>query len=263
MGVFLSTLDKSGGRSVKAQEHSRKASVLARVVPKKMQSNWILGGLTRQKMKEIIGTAPFKSEKDYIATIERLIAREASQSFDGHATATASNLERQANKILMAIKKRDETEVYDKFRDKAGRKRAPGDHFLGVVDIINKTELLKVARRIPKGAHLHCHFNSCLLPTFLIGIAKDIKAMHIRSTLPLSCPENIVQAEISFQTLPPQQPANLFDPDYEPLSWMNYQDFWRIFPGGYPAAESWLVSKMLLTEEEVYELDQTGKGSVT
>lgn len=251
MGSLCSTSIKGGGRSLKAGE-----------LPGNPSSHRISEEMTHQKAKEISG-APFKGKEDYIEKVRKLIAEESSQSFDSHASATASSNEKLANKILMAVKKRDEVEVYGKFRDKAGRRRAPGDHFLGVVDIINKTELFKVAHKMPKGAHLHCHFNSLLLPTFLLGIAKDIKAMHIRSTLPLSSLENMERAEISFQTLPPQEPANLFDPSYKPRSWMNYQDFWRIFPGGYPKAEDWLVSKMLLTEEEVHGLDQTGKGYVT
>jgi adenosine deaminase CECR1 len=262
MGVFFWKSDKSVGRSPKVQALSGHPPAPAQVLPKKMHSNWFPEKLTRQKTKEIKGTAPFKSVTDYNAAVNSLIAREAALGFDGHATATASDIEKQANAILMAIKKRDEIEVYSKYGDKAGRTRVPGDHFLGVVDIINKTELLKVAHMMPKGAHLHCHFNSCLLPTFLIQIAKDIKAMHIRSTLPLSSQENKALAEISFQTMPPQEPANLFDPNYKPLSWMNYQEFWRAFQGGYPAAEAWLVSKMLLTEQEAHELNQTGKGLV-
>jgi succinate dehydrogenase (ubiquinone) flavoprotein subunit len=56
------------------------------------------------------------------------------------------------------------------------------DHFLGNVDLINKTKLLKVAKRMPKGAHLHCHFNSCLRPEFLLEQARGRESMYFRTS---------------------------------------------------------------------------------
>jgi hypothetical protein len=53
-------------------------------------------------------------------------------------------------------------------------------HFLGNVDLINQTLLFEVATKMPKGAHLHIHFNSCLPARFLIEQARDVDAMYIR-----------------------------------------------------------------------------------
>jgi adenosine deaminase CECR1 len=224
-----------------------------------MPQSWITEKVTRQKMKEIHGERPFTSVNDYEEVRAALIARENAQAFDAQAIATASVLEKQANEIVAAIRKNDETEVYGMMRDKHGRQRAPADHFLGNVDLINMTDLFRVAKKMPKGAHLHCHFNSCLRPEFLIEHARNKESMYIRSTCPLTSKEAMLQAEISFLVQPPQpEVASIFSENYVPQTWMRYTKFCVEFFGGVEEAEKWLVSKMLLNEEEVYDTYQTG-----
>lgn len=224
-----------------------------------MPPSWITEKVTRQKMREINGETTFTTVQSYEEARAVLIARENSQAFDGRAVATASDLEKRANELISAIRKNDEKDVYGALRDRNGRQRTVADHFLGNVDLINKTELLKVAKKMPKGAHLHCHFNSCLRPEFLLEHARGREAMYIRSTCPLTSEQAMQQAEISFLVQPPQpEGVNLFSEDYVPQSWMRYPKFCTIFPGGLEAAEKWLISKMLLNEEEVYDIYQTG-----
>jgi adenosine deaminase CECR1 len=215
--------------------------------------------VTRQKMKEIHGEKAFASMDEYEAARASLIARENAQAFDGRAIATASAGEKRANELVVAILKSDEIDVYGTMRDKNGRQRSAADHFLGNVDLINKTELLKVAKRMPKGAHLHCHFNSCLRPEFLIQHARGRKSMYIRSTCPLTSQEAMLQAEISFLVQAPQpEGVSLFSENYVPQTWTRYTKFCEGFQGGIEGAEDWLVTKMLLNEEEVYSTYQTG-----
>jgi len=210
-------------------------------------------------MREVNGETTFTSVASYEEARAALIDRENAQAFDGRAVATASDLEKRANELIGAIRKGDERNVYGALRDKNGRQRAVADHFLGNVDLINKTELLKVAKKMPKGAHLHCHFNSCLRPEFLLEHARGKESMYIRSTSPLTNEQAMQQAEISFLVQPPQPDGvNLFSEDYVTQSWMKYPKFCEVFPGGLVAAEKWLVWKMLLNEEEVYNTYQTG-----
>ncbi|KAH8159931.1 hypothetical protein CIB48_g8313 [Xylaria polymorpha] len=54
-------------------------------------------------------------------------------------------------------------------------------HFLHVRDLVQETRLFQVARMVPKGAHLHIHFNSTLLPGVLLGYAKNMVNMYIWS----------------------------------------------------------------------------------
>ena len=229
-----------------------------RLIHKKMPSSWT-EKVTRQKMREINGETTFTSVQGYEEARAALIARENSQAFDGRAVATASDVEKRANELISAIRKKDERDVYGALRDRHGRQRTVADHFLGNIDLINRTELLKVAMKMPKGAHLHCHFNSCLRPEFLLEQARGRESMYIRSTCPLRSDQAMEQAEISFLVQPPQpEGVNLFSEDYVAQSWMRYPKFCEVFPGGLEAAEKWLSWKMLFKEEEVYNTFQTG-----
>lgn len=201
------------------------------------------------------------SVQSYEEARAALIAKENSQAFDGQAVAAASDIQKRANELVGVIRKKDEEEIYGKLKDKDGQQRVVADHFLGNVDLINKTELLKVTQRMPKGAHLHCHFNSCLRPEFLLEQARGRESMYIRSTCPLITEKAKKDAEISFLVQPPQpEGVNLFSEDYVPQSWMNYPKFCEEFQGGVAAAEEWLISKILLNEEEVHNTYQTGTG---
>jgi adenosine deaminase CECR1 len=260
MGALCS-VDKGGHAPDEApdQAYSPDSAHSPRVITKKMPPHRVSEKVTRQKMREINGEKTFTSVQSYEDARAALIAMESSQAFDGHAIAAASAVEKRANELVGEIKKEDEREIYGKLKDKHGRQRVVADHFLGNVDLINKTELLRVAKMMPKGAHLHCHFNSCLRPEFLLEQARGRESMYIRSTCPLTSDQAMREAEISFLVQPPQlEGVDLFSEDYEPQSWMKYPKFCEVFPGGTAAAEKWLIWKMLLNEEEVYNTYQTG-----
>ncbi|KAI0112541.1 hypothetical protein GGR51DRAFT_507423 [Nemania sp. FL0031] len=88
--------------------------------------------------------------------------------------AQAKAREAQANEILTHMRGADEA-IYTK------KSLSPSQHFLGVRDILQDTRLFHVAAMVPKGAHLHLHFNSTLLPGVLLGYAKDMPNMYIWS----------------------------------------------------------------------------------
>ncbi|KAI1801303.1 Metallo-dependent hydrolase [Daldinia bambusicola] len=152
----------------------------------------------------------------------------------------ASRDEEAANQILLETRDAD-GQLY-------GEHEHPGNHFSRNVHIIDKTQLLKAARVLPKGAHLHIHFNSTLLPEFLLGVAKEMPNMYISSpTHKLRSKSDFDNCEIVFtlqntkkilddpnvgrelqeQELSSRDPEgpNLFHADYEPRQLMRYQYF--------------------------------------
>lgn len=268
MGSLCSVSRRGGHALGEAQAQAYlfdpKKPTQQRLITTSMPPPWITEKVTRQRMKEINGEKSFTTVQLYEEARAALIERESRQAFDSHAKASASALERRANAIVAGIRETDKNVTYANERDKHNQARKVADHFLGNLDIIEKTELLKVARRMPKGAHLHCHFNSCLRPEFLIRMARDRKSMYIRSTCPLTSAEARDEASISFSVLPPQDDSkvDIFSPRYQPLDWMSYPRFCEEF-GGVEAAEQWLISKMTLTEEEVHDVRQTGAKWVT
>jgi adenosine deaminase CECR1 len=75
---------------------------------------------------------------------------------------------------------------------------SPGAHFLHVRDVVEETRLFQLARMMPKGAHLHLHFNSMLLPGVLLGYAKDMANMYIWSDRRLCTTDDFRNCKLEF-----------------------------------------------------------------
>ncbi|KAI1121406.1 hypothetical protein F5Y10DRAFT_256420 [Nemania abortiva] len=82
--------------------------------------------------------------------------------------------EAAANELIARMRVEDEA-IFQK------ASHSPGQHFQDVRHLLQDTRLFHVAAMVPKGAHLHLHFNSTLLPGVLLGYAKDMENMYIWS----------------------------------------------------------------------------------
>ncbi|KAB5566552.1 hypothetical protein GE09DRAFT_738753 [Coniochaeta sp. 2T2.1] len=132
----------------------------------------------------------FVDKEDYARQRAEIKAREDALSWDFICKRDASDLEQKADETLQALRMYDEQQVYAKTKEQEGyggqkHPRFMGDHFLYNVDLISETKLFKVAERMPKGAHLHIHFNANLPPDFLIDMAMNQDRMFITSDFPL------------------------------------------------------------------------------
>jgi adenosine deaminase CECR1 len=214
----------------------------------------------------------FQSTEDYYKQRNEIERREKTLAFDFRLSATASVRECRADLVIQQLKILDKESVYDAAEPKIGfggqrHRRFPGDHFLSNAPLITQTHLFAVAKRMPKGAHLHIHFNACLLPHVLLDIAKGMSRMFITSDLPL-VPDNdyinFDRCEIQFSILPPERerPGNLFAPDYEPRQTMKFTHFLDQFHREYSRADvdSWLTNKLVFDEEEAHNWLQTVLG---
>ncbi|EGX94640.1 adenosine deaminase [Cordyceps militaris CM01] len=205
----------------------------------------------------------------------QLCEAEASIAFDHRCRARATPLEQAVDSILQKLRRLDQEDVYDAAAPRLGHggqrhPRFAGDHFLGNVDLIDRTRLFAVARRMPKGAHLHIHFNACLPPDVLLGIANDMDRMFITSNLPLvddNGHENYTKCEIQFSLLSTDKegdaPGNLFSAQYQPRQTMKFTEFLQQFSEHYPGvdAEQWLLDKLVFSENEAHGVLQTAAGA--
>jgi adenosine deaminase CECR1 len=271
MGGLCSVPNTGNGRPDKAPSEIK--SSVRRHHISKMAPSWIHEKITHQKMKAMNGHSKFQTVDAYEEERSSLLTQEKSESFDGQAMLTASAQERRANDIVMEVRQRDAELFYNSGRDIAGQVMIPEIHFVGNASNIESTELFKIARRMPKGAHLHCHFNSCLPPRFLLQQAKCNAHMYIKSNLALTSADNRERAEIQFQMHVLEEERHLeqsvsplhdsyeatFDEKDKTRGWYSYDRFLQEYPGGTQAAENWLNSKLLFTEEEVYGVSQTAK----
>lgn len=243
---------------------------------------------SQQRWRAALSPREFGDTAAYDQARNDLLSTEADRAFDAEAALFSTEIEKEAAALIKKIRDYDWFTTYGKSHDAQGHptgKRVDrGEHFLGNVDVIEKTELMRVARRMPKGAHLHIHFNSCLPARFLIQQARDIDAMYIRSTIPLTSRENFASSRISFMVMTKHEathPKNSAgDKAYHPLgdvwsdayvsnTWMPYKDFQRDFKFtdengdvllGTSGAETWLERKMIISEEEAHSIHQTGHG---
>ncbi|CCU76880.1 putative adenosine deaminase family protein [Blumeria hordei DH14] len=240
--------------------------------------------------KAALEVGDFDDVTEYHKARRQLELAVKSKAFDTDTILHSSKIEKEAARLLKKIIAYDKEQTYGKNKDETGQKtdRSPGGHFLGNLNLINKTELIKVAKKMPKGAHLHVHFNSCLPARFLLHLARDIDAMHIRSTLPLINSENMAQARISFMVMTKHEAThscdhngneiyvpteNIWDEKYTQNRWMPYKQF-RIQFNGHDckisrnqtdldrtiAAELWLEKKLQFSEDEAHNSRQTSHG---
>jgi adenosine deaminase CECR1 len=215
------------------------------------------------------GLTNYVNADDYLAQRKELKRREEALSFENACRKRASELERRANDILQAAKENDKAMFKREppFKGYAGQlhERYPGDHYLGNVALINRSEVFKIARRMPKGAHLHIHFNACLMPNVLLDIAKSMERMFITSDLPLVDENNFQRCEIQFNILPPakEKPGDLFSKDYTDRQTMRFKEFLERFPTKQlGSVDKWLQDKLVFQPEEANGLHQTQEGYV-
>ena len=202
---------------------------------------------------------PPSTPDEYEQAREKFLAQDRGVAFDTQAIARATRLERSADREVKRVRQHERADF--------GASSPHGsEHFLGNLEGINRSQLMKISRRMPKGAHLHCHFNTCLHPSFLIRQARGMKSMFVRSSVALVGPEDFARAAISFAVLPPDTlGSDIFDPGYSPLGWARYPDFLERFPSamlGGEDPESWLANKMVIREQEAHDIHQTADGYV-
>jgi adenosine deaminase CECR1 len=219
---------------------------------------------------------------------ERAMDREFDMGFESRLSHEPSREELQANKILQRIKELDKS-VYrnaDSRMDSLGQEhpRFLGDHFLSNVRLIEKTRLFRLLQAMPKGGHLHIHFNANCHPGFLLSIAERMKHMYIWSSKALTDRDAFDQCRIQFSILSdaslrkknPAGDVDIFSRGYSSYpsqdkgcGWMHYKAFRAQYAkvaasvrGVNPDVDRWLQSKLVFHEEEAHNSLQTSAGLV-
>ncbi|KAF4976909.1 hypothetical protein FZEAL_6485 [Fusarium zealandicum] len=217
--------------------------------------------------------APSGPVGDYFKLRRNIVACEKTLDFDHPCRLQSASEERKADAILQRLRHQDEANIYGKAPPRTGyggqlHPRFSSDHFLSNKHLIDQTALFKVARRMPKGGHLHIHFNACLAPRVLLDIAKDMDRMFITSDLPL-VPDNdyinFDRCEIQFSLLSPEResPGDLFSATYQPRQTMKFREFLARFPQCFTktAVDDWLLDKLMFHELEAHNPLQTASGA--
>jgi adenosine deaminase CECR1 len=218
--------------------------------------------------------AGFTGADEYFTFRRQITDREKFLGFEHRCESRATPLEQRVDSIIRALRERDNKTIYDAAPRRQGyggqqHCRFAGDHFLSNVDLINQTALLDVACHMPKGAHLHIHFNACLSPSVLLDIAKGMDRMFITSDVPLISDNNYInfdrcEIQFSLRCVGREDPGDLFSPAYRPRQTMRFSEFLRRFPEHYgrATADEWLRDKLVFHDEEAHNLLQTAAGYI-
>ncbi|EHK44738.1 hypothetical protein TRIATDRAFT_174005, partial [Trichoderma atroviride IMI 206040] len=215
----------------------------------------------------------------------KVVSQEDELSFDARFRHEADALERRVDDIIRKVRQEDEC-FFSEQKSRTGyhgqeHPRFAGDHFLSNVDLIGETGLFKIASMLPKGAHLHNHFNACLPPRVLLDIAKGMDRMFIMSSHALVCKEkegenkfeNFDKCKIQFsiKKSDPEDPGDIFSSSYQAGKTMKFKEFLNRFSTYYTradvgsnnktTADTWLLNKLTFHEQEAYDPLQTASGA--
>ncbi|KAF1921426.1 hypothetical protein BDU57DRAFT_526265 [Ampelomyces quisqualis] len=198
-----------------------------------------------------------KAIKKYCEKHAGLLKLENDQAWDREASFNSDPEEQHAASIIRAMREYERKIIFGNQASEAvpGKDtRDMGGQFLTNKDRIDHGSLLfQAARKVPKGALLHVHFNAELHPERLLVRARTIENMYIRSIRPLLTQNDLDETEMVFNVLDKDQVVqgvDIFSKDYSGnatnwkppspqqwevwMPWTQFQkDFEKHFPGQY------------------------------
>ncbi|OQO06612.1 hypothetical protein B0A48_08397 [Cryoendolithus antarcticus] len=249
-----------------------------------MQANGMqdLGAQVHEALSNCIGETG--QNEEYRHQRDQLLTDEGRDSWESNVRDRASLSQGRAAIIVRKIreKERNDPEIFGNLPGEAvpgPRTHDLGGRYLKNYASIKRSKVYEIAKKAPKGAHLHLHFNSELPARTLFPIARTIpETMYIRSTCALISEEALSDCEITFNVLPKGAASgnifeNAYNPDFKqapPSAYMLWRDF-KIefihrFPHSVPPAEyedaleppeRWARNKMVITEDLKYKKAQT------
>lgn len=203
-------------------------------------------GIFEESLNDTLGQQSYSNDH------ASLIKWEEEHAWDSEAkprtTTRSDETERLAARVIHAVREHERKTVFGNLASEAipgPETRDMGGQFLTNKDRIDNDSLLyKFARKVPKGALLHLHFNSELHPERLLEQARDMGNMYIRSIRPLRTPQDLDETEMVFNVMNakdvnsdvdifsksyPGRADNFKLPEWTPKIWMPWEKFRRAF----------------------------------
>lgn len=188
---------------------------------------------------------PSSQHNEYMVNRATLLKQEDMISWDRPARNSASRNEVQAARIIYLLREYERENTFGNMASEDipdPETRDMGGQFLTNKDRIeNDSKIFKIAQQMPKGCHLHLHFNAELQPERLLLRARLMKNMFIRSLKPLINKEAMDTTELVFNVMPDDTPtSDIFSTEYNfefktPGSrpWMRWTTFCEEFENRY------------------------------
>ncbi|KIJ69089.1 hypothetical protein HYDPIDRAFT_79661 [Hydnomerulius pinastri MD-312] len=214
-----------------------------------------------------MSSQPSEALADYLQRRAELINEDRALRVDYARAATVTPTELKADEVVRAIRAKEATTIWGDEHDDVPHP-FPGMEFLtGPLpsiylglwrkNIILKTQLFQILSKMPKGALLHVHQNATVEAAFLLKLALEQPAIHIR------CPSAIDASTIA-GTLPEIKPVpaewytdscGITDASYVPNTWVQIQKARETFDpalGGPEGFDEWIISCFVVNPSEAY-----------
>ncbi|KAF9227807.1 Metallo-dependent hydrolase [Gyrodon lividus] len=197
----------------------------------------------------------------YLQKRTQLITEDRALRLDYARATTFTPTELQADRVVRAIRAKEAETIWGvEYNDVPHP--FPGMEFLTGKNIILKTRLFDVLSKMPKGALLHVHQHATVEAEFLLKLALEQPAIHIR------CPKVIDASTIS-GTLPEIMPVpeeqytdscGITDATYLPNTWVQIRKARKTFDpalGGPEGFDRWIINTFVLNPSEAYGTHNT------
>ena len=198
-------------------------------------------------------TDPFVQQ--YLSGRAALLEQEASKRSDASFRASLSSLAVEACRIVSRIRTHERQTLWS-FSAEGDDHVFPDMVHSLAQPLIEKSELWKIVRRLPKGALLHCHMDAMIDIPWLIEQARGVEGRGFWASEPLTNVEALERAEIGFRFGGTQfgksESLTPFNNDYVPTSLVPVTIAASTFLSSeaYPSFSAWLLSRMTITPTE-------------
>ncbi|CAA7271498.1 unnamed protein product [Cyclocybe aegerita] len=206
-------------------------------------------------MASLIALAQYKSQR------AALIAEDRSHRREFRRTNLRSEQEIEADSIVRRIRAAEAETIWKEDHSSIPHP-FPGMEFLTGKAIIMKTKLFEILSKMPKGALLHAHLDATVNAEFLLQLAMEQPAIHVRLNEALT-PANLSTNLPQFRPLPEAEfssLSSLTDVSYPLGSWVPLKAARASFApefGGPEGFDKWVIGSMTINPSEAYGTHNT------
>ncbi|KAH0533199.1 hypothetical protein TsFJ059_001794 [Trichoderma semiorbis] len=198
--------------------------------------------------------------KQYLTGRESLIGKEKETRSDASFRKSLSPIARRACAIVDRIRAHEQATVWtpsveEQLAQETKQSIFPGMMFMMAKDRMEKTNLWKIVRRMPKGSLLHAHMDAMVDFDFILGELLKTPGMHMSSDVPLTTDESRENSVVRFRFRAKERvDGSIWDESYEPGSFLLLTKVADEFPeGGRPGFLKWLKSRCTLSLIDSHE----------
>ncbi|KAL7937036.1 Metallo-dependent hydrolase [Trichoderma chlorosporum] len=213
-----------------------------------------------EALSQDIPSASHPFMKQYLTGRESLIGQEKETRSDASFRKSLSPIARRACAIVDRIRAHEQATVWtpsveEQLAQETKQSIFPGMMFMMAKDRMEKTNLWKIVRRMPKGSLLHAHMDAMVDFDFILDELLKTPGMHMSSDVPLTDHESREKSVVRFRFRAKERvDGSIWDRNYEPGSFLLLTKVADEFPeGGRPGFLKWLKSRCTLSLVDSHE----------